>query len=115
MKLTFPPKPSTPAVVRPVLRLTLSGKPDFTEHRIIVLATADMSGREETGNWERFNGNYYPEFVAKRVVKALVWLNEGTAADVAKAERYAAQEGYTVLTFPLSERNPLEAARAALA
>lgn len=39
--------------------------------------------------------------------EALVWLRSGTAADVAKAEKYAATEGYTVLTYPTTERDPL--------
>jgi hypothetical protein len=49
-----------------------------------------------------------------RLAKACMWLNRGTAADVEKARVYAAPQGYSVLTFPASVRDPLGAARAAV-
>ena len=44
-----------------------------------------------------------PALTLGMVAKAALWLNEGTADDVASAERYAAREGYRVFTFPMSE------------
>lgn len=41
------------------------------------------------------------------VPRACVWLNRGTAADLAKATAYAPTEGYRVFTYPTSERDPL--------
>ena len=43
--------------------------------------------------------------------EALVWLRHGTEADIPKARGYAATQGYTVFTFPPSEKDPLGAAR----
>lgn len=83
--------------------------------KTIVLAKTDMSGRKETGNWERFNGNYYPESVPAKAVKALVWLNKGTSADEDLAKAFAAREGYFVLTFPTTEKDPIGKAKLALA
>lgn len=83
--------------------------------KTIVLARKEMTGRQETGNWERYNGNYYPEFVPAPVVKAMIWLNRGDESDVKKAKEYAAKEGYSVLTFPTTESDPLNTAKLALA
>lgn len=41
---------------------------------------------------------------------ALVWINKGTDADKAKAERFAAAEGYKVFCYS-NERNPIEKAK----
>lgn len=54
------------------------------------------------------------QFAPTKRAEAAVWVNRGTADDLAKASAYAATEGYRVLTFPCEERRPLEAARAAL-
>lgn len=48
------------------------------------------------------------------VVKALVWLNEGTAADVLKAHAYADPRGYTVFTYPLNVADALGTVRATM-
>lgn len=47
------------------------------------------------------------------VAKALCWANKGTAEDLAKATKWATAEGYSVHTFPTTERRPLELAKAA--
>lgn len=46
---------------------------------------------------------------------AMVWLESGSAEDVAKAQKYASAEGYEVLTYPTTERDPLERAKADVA
>jgi hypothetical protein len=55
-----------------------------------------------------------PTMRPTRLAKAAMWLRQGTDADVAAAKRYAAPQGYIVLTFPASERDPLGAAKAAV-
>jgi len=48
-----------------------------------------------------------------QVAHAVVWLLSGTAADVAKAEAWAAtQPGHVVETWPVDIADPLGAARA---
>ena len=44
-----------------------------------------------------------PALTLGMVAKTMLWLTEGTADDVASAERYAVAEGYRVFTFPMSE------------
>lgn len=48
------------------------------------------------------------------IVKACVWLNEGTAADVEKAHAYADPRGYEVFTYPLDVADALGATHAAM-
>lgn len=48
------------------------------------------------------------------IVKACVWLNEGTAADVEKAHAYADPRGYKVFTYPFDVADALGTARAAM-
>jgi len=55
-----------------------------------------------------------PVFRDVTVVKAVVWLNEGTATDVVKAHAYADPRGYKVFTYPLDTADPLGAARKAM-
>lgn len=47
--------------------------------------------------------------------EALVWLNRGGAADIAKAKAFAEREGYTVFRYPLTEKDPLGRARTEIA
>lgn len=85
------------------------------EKQTIVLAKVEMTGLEPTGAMERFDGvNYRPQMRVAPRAAALVWLNEGTDADLAKAKAYATTEGYEVLTFPTTEEDPLGLARAAV-
>lgn len=42
---------------------------------------------------------------------SLMWLNEGTEADVKKAMEYASKEGYRVFTYPVGESDPLGRAK----
>jgi hypothetical protein len=46
--------------------------------------------------------------------EACVWLNEGTEDDIVKAKAFAKTEGYRVMTFPVSEKDPLSKARKAV-
>ena len=43
--------------------------------------------------------------------RSVIWLREGTAADVERAMAYAAHPGYKVFVYPVDEPNPLERAR----
>ena len=47
-----------------------------------------------------------------KVPYALRWLQSGSAADIRAAEKYAATNGYKVLTYPTTEPAPLDRARA---
>lgn len=55
-----------------------------------------------------------PVFRDVTVVKAVVWLNEGTAADVVKARAYADARGYKVFTYALDVADALGATRKAM-
>lgn len=72
---------------------------------------------EETVEWTgepfRVDIGERPPMRPARLAKAAMWVNDGNAADLAKAERYAAREGYRVLTFT-GEPDPLGAAKAAV-
>ena len=78
----------------------------------IVLARVDLTGVEPTGEWERYDGvNYRPKVRIVAEAKACIWLRDGTRSDEAKAKAFAEKEGWTVLTFPTSEPDPLGLAR----
>ncbi len=47
-----------------------------------------------------------------QVPVAIRWLQSGSKADIRAAETYAAAKGYKVLTYPTTEPNPLDRARA---
>jgi len=53
-----------------------------------------------------------PTLAAIKRAVAVVWKLSGTETDLEKARKFAAIEGYTVLVYKTSERNPLERARA---
>ena len=59
-------------------------------------------GRVDLGEMHKF----------KSVPRPMVcmWVNKGSASDLAKAEAYAKSESKTVLTY-VGEKNPLEAAK----
>ena len=80
--------------------------------KTIVLARIEMTGVRETGRLVRFDGyNYRPETESTPEPNAMIWLNEGTESDEAKASAFAQREGYTVFTFSTCEREPLESAK----
>ncbi len=92
----------------------LSRSPNTTngQAQTIVLAKVEMTGIRETGEFERFDGvNWRPVTESAPQAKALVWMNEGTLSDLAKARTFARSEGYSVLTFPRDEADPLGQAR----
>lgn len=89
-----------------------SALPSTQTYQTIVLARCDMGALRDTGRTERRDGNYFPVFEAAKRAVACVWLNKGTAADLARAEAYAKAEGFTVITFPTNEPDPLGKAKA---
>ena len=84
------------------------------ERCVIVLARVGMTGSRFTGRQVMVDGNWRAEIERAPEAKAAVWVNDGGAKELAKARAFAAQEGYTVLTFPLNEPDPIEAAKAAV-
>lgn len=80
----------------------------------IVLASVDVTKLVPTGRNVMRDMNWFPEFRAEAEGKACMWMNKGSAADVAKAEAYAAKEGWKVFTYPTTERDPLGKAKAAV-
>lgn len=79
---------------------------------IIVLARADKTALVATGHHTRFDGvNYRPDWRLDWEARSAIWLNKGTRADAAKAAEYAAKDGWTVYTYPTTERDPLAKAR----
>lgn len=76
---------------------------------IIVLARADIAYRP-VGTWRHDLGER-PKMEEVPDPKSLIWLNEGTATDLKKAKAYARQEGYSVFTYPTTERDPLGRAK----
>lgn len=59
-------------------------------------------GRIDLGEQHKFKNVLNPV--------SCMWLNKGTAKDVAKAKDYATREGYTVFTYQ-NERDPLAKAK----
>ena len=81
----------------------------------IVVAWREETALVPTGRMTRFDGvNYRPEYRTDWEGKAAMWLRKGTEADIQKAKAHAAKEGWTVYTFPTSERQPLEKAKQAI-
>jgi hypothetical protein len=88
--------------------------------RIIVVAWVDMSGMGKTGNLIRPDGvNYREEYKAVEAPHALIWALKGSEVDEHNAMIYAAREHadknrWKVFSYPLKERDPLNAARATI-
>ena len=80
----------------------------------IVYARAEKTKLVLTGRTIRRDHNYFPEMAVTWEGRAGMWLRHGTEADVAKAKASLAAEGYTVLTYPTTERDPLGKARDAV-
>jgi hypothetical protein len=80
--------------------------------QIIVIAWTDSDS--EFVRERRTDLGERPVIREVTIVKALVWLNEGTAADVVKAHAYADPRGSKVFTYPLDTADPLGAARKAM-
>lgn len=57
-------------------------------------------------------GSSHPIGSQVKVPYALRWLQAGGKADIRAAEKYAAANGYKVLTYPTTEPSPLDRARA---
>lgn len=79
--------------------------------KTIVLAKVEMSGLRETGKFVQRDVNWHPEFEAAPEAKAMVWLLKGNASDEVKANSFAETEGYSILTFPISEKDPIGKAK----
>ena len=59
---------------------------------------------------------YGPTWISEERAVSLIWLNEGTEEDVAKAQSWVshkdqADQGWQVFTFPVNEADPLGAAK----
>lgn len=82
--------------------------------KTIVLAWTDEDGLQKTGRMVQRDLNWFPEIESVRQGKAVIWLNEGTDADVDKAVEFARNCGHdhaTVFCYPTSEQEPLARAR----
>jgi hypothetical protein len=77
----------------------------------IVYAKAEKTALEPTGRTVTRDMNQFPEFRPAWEGKAGMWLNKGSDEDATKAEKSLSGEGYTILKFPQSERDPLGKAR----
>jgi hypothetical protein len=77
----------------------------------IVYARAEQTKLVETGRMVTRDLNYFPEMTATWEGRAGMYLRQGTSADVFEARRRLEPEGYTILTFPPEERDPLGKAR----
>ncbi len=77
----------------------------------IVIAWKARTGMRKTGRMIKRDLNWFPEFEACEEAHAVIWLNAGTASDIASAEKYAATDGKTVRVYPMTERDPLGRAR----
>lgn len=84
-----------------------------TAHQIIVIAWAEKTKLVPTGLTVTRDRNLFPQFTTDWEGRAAIWLNRGTAVDVAKATTFAASDGHKVFTYPIDERDPLGRARAA--
>ena len=81
----------------------------------IVLALTEQTLEAIPGTWTTSRGdgvNAVAKTQAVTIAKACMWMRRATVNDLPKAEAYAAQSGFSVFTFPTSERHPLEAAKA---
>ncbi len=81
----------------------------------IVIAWVTMDGLEPTGRDVRFDRyNTRPEFVAAPLAKACTWTcGSEDPDDLRAAHLHAKRYGYSVMTFPESEGDPLGRARSA--
>lgn len=76
----------------------------------IVLVKVEMTAMKPTGKF-RFDGSIHrPVFAPAPEAKACVWTLKSKPSDLAKAEAYAASEGYTVKVYT-DEADPLGRAR----
>lgn len=78
----------------------------------IVIAWAEQTKLVPTGRNVMRDLNWFPEFRAEWEGKAAMWKGRGDDTDLAKAKAYAATDGHSVFTFPVTERDPLGKARA---
>ena len=80
--------------------------------RMIVLARMEETGSRETGKYIKRDRNYFPERESFSEPHALMYINKERKGDLAKAEAFAAKEGYHVVVYPPGTKKPLEKARA---
>jgi len=74
----------------------------------IVLARLENTGTRKTGKLIRPDGvNWREELEVIPEPKALVWLNQGNEMDLNRARDHANHEGYSVFTFPMTEKDPI--------
>jgi hypothetical protein len=78
----------------------------------IVYARAEQTKMVPTGRHVTRDMNIIPEFRFEWEGKAGMYLRKGKEADIAKAKKWLEAEGYTILTFPTTEQDPLGKAKA---
>lgn len=87
----------------------VAGRKPAAAEQCIVIAKAETEHAVDPNALRRYGA--LAKTVAVLVPKAIVWANEGDAAEVRKAKDYAAREGYRVFLYPVGERDPLGRAK----
>lgn len=77
----------------------------------IVIAWAEKTKLVTAPGFVTRDANLFPATALDWEARAAMWMTEGTADDLAKAEAFARREGHEVYTFPNDETDPLERAR----
>jgi hypothetical protein len=71
-----------------------------------------MDGLRETNKRERFDGvNWRYKMESCPKAEALVWKSDARLEEIAKAEEFADKEGYSVISFPTTEVDPIGKAK----
>lgn len=78
--------------------------------QVIVIAWTETIMIHDGEPWAADLGER-PGMVEQVKPNALVWINKGTAEHLASAQKYAAVEGYQVITYDSTEKDPLNRAR----
>jgi len=79
----------------------------------IVLALTDTDV-VPTDKWTTSRGdgiNAAKVLATVKTAKACMWKRRGNAADLYKATEYALKNGFELFTFPMTEKDPLGAAK----
>lgn len=77
--------------------------------KTIVIAWTDEGGLRKTGRNVWRDANWFPEFESCTQARSVIWMNHGTARDIAKARAYAKDCGHDnarVYVYPTTEQDP---------
>ncbi len=96
--------------------MTTQTYPTTTESKqtIVLARMVDGGVKEHETETEKRDGILKYKLVFFQIPKALVWLNEGDADDLEKAKAHADKEGFSVFTYPTSEKDPIGKAKLAV-